>query len=373
MAVAAPVEVQPPKIRNDLLQEFRGLAAVLVLLYHAHDTFLSPRNLGTSYNFCGGIFRAGYSAVDFFFVLSGFLMVHVHRREEGQPAFRKLFFLKRFLRIYPPYWGAVAILYPLWMFTPRLNGVDRDLSGGKLLETILLTPQGQSYLISPAWSLTYEVFFYLIFGLVFFLRRGAFATLGVAWFAAVVAAYASPAVGSYLGANEWLGVAFGTRNVGFLGGCLVGYLAAVLSPRIKIPTFWIGLAGLVTIWALDIVDDRRTSLATFTFAYAAASSLIVLGSTAVNLGRRGWMILLGDASYSIYITHMAGMALMVRVGLKLGLAQRIGLFATSTTYVLGTIGVGVAFHFAAERPLMAVAKKIIARVKRPTHAVPIPA
>ncbi len=355
------------KKRNDLLQEMRGLAAVSVLLFHAHILYVSPRSLGTSYTYLGGLFEAGDAAVDFFFALSGFLMVFVHRREEGQPAFVKLFFLKRISRIYPPYWVVMAVLIPLFFVLPRLDGSPRDLSPRKMVETMLLLPQDTPLLMTAAWSLTHELFFYLIFGTFFFARRGAFAALAVAWFLAIASTSINSTAHDLLLANKWLVVAFSPRNLGFLGGCLVGYVEPVLSSQFKKPAFWAGLVIFTLAWAANVIDEEPTTPVS-AFPYAFASSLIILGSGSVNLGSRSWLLVLGDASYSIYITHLSGIALMIRFGLKLRVPERAGLFASATAYVLGALALGLAFHFVIERPLMRLSRALIAKLRRPELA-----
>ena len=364
MARSASDQPRGQKKRNDLLQEMRGLAAVSILLFHAHVLYVSPRSLGTSYTYLGGLFEAGDAAVDFFFALSGFLMVYVHRREEGQPAFVKLFFLKRISRIYPPYWVVMATLIPLFFFLPRLDGSPRDLSTRKMVETMLLLPQETPLLMTAAWSLTHELFFYLIFGMFFFARRGAFAVLAVGWFLAIVSTSINSTAHDLFLANKWLVVAFSPRNLGFLGGCLVGYVEPVLSARVKKPAFWGGVACFALFWTANVIDEEPTTLVS-AFPYALASSLIILGSGSVDLGSRRWLLVLGDASYSIYITHLSGIALMIRFGLKLRVPERFGLFGSATAYVLGALAIGLAFHFAIERPLMLISRNLIAKVRRP--------
>ncbi|MBP9743591.1 MAG: acyltransferase [Burkholderiales bacterium] len=83
------------------LQSLRGIAALLVLLYHA--TWLSIVN--NQYVYALNIFKQGQIGVDLFFVLSGFIIAYMHwsqiNLKNGVVA---KYWLKRFFRIYPLYW-----------------------------------------------------------------------------------------------------------------------------------------------------------------------------------------------------------------------------------------------------------------------------
>jgi len=64
-----------PHKKLNLLQVYRGIAAVLVIMFHLNQRSGERLNQVTFFN----LFQAGWSGVDYFFVLSGFIMVYVHR------------------------------------------------------------------------------------------------------------------------------------------------------------------------------------------------------------------------------------------------------------------------------------------------------
>ena len=66
----------------------------------------------------GAAFNFGYAGVEFFFVLSGFIMVLVHRRDFGQPSKALVFMRKRVVRIYPIYWLVMAFLLAIYFVSP---------------------------------------------------------------------------------------------------------------------------------------------------------------------------------------------------------------------------------------------------------------
>src|SRR4028118_2438079 len=83
-----------PHKKLNLLQAYRGIAALLVVMVHITITSTDILNQVTFFN----LFRAGWSGVDYFFVLSGFIMVYVHRSAIGKKDQLKSFLVKRAVR-----------------------------------------------------------------------------------------------------------------------------------------------------------------------------------------------------------------------------------------------------------------------------------
>ena len=113
----------------DILQVYRGLAATLVVLYHltwwgGAPTFLQlPFWLPMMPTWkWGGFFLFGHSGVDFFFTLSGFVMVWGYGRDAGKIGRLWGFVKGRFTRIYPTYW--VVFLLTLAYYVARPGLVD---------------------------------------------------------------------------------------------------------------------------------------------------------------------------------------------------------------------------------------------------------
>ena len=93
------------------LQAGRALAALAVAAFHLSITLGEPRYLGER------VFEAfthrGNLGVDFFFVLSGFIILHAHRRDIGVPGALGRYAWKRFARVFPIYWLYTAIFAAL--------------------------------------------------------------------------------------------------------------------------------------------------------------------------------------------------------------------------------------------------------------------
>ena len=86
----------------EILQVLRGLAAVVVVCRHAAgsaNTF--AENIpGTLY----AVFELGDFGVDFFFVLSGFIIINSHFSDQKRLSSAKEYGIKRFVRVFVPYW-----------------------------------------------------------------------------------------------------------------------------------------------------------------------------------------------------------------------------------------------------------------------------
>lgn len=138
----------------DLIQIYRGLAALMVVIFHfwihmAHffdNEFTSVRK----------ITNLGAYGVDFFFVLSGFIISYSYINKDISI---KKYLTNRYLRIYLPYIPLGVIFAVGYTLLPNLSfvGVDFDW-----FATLTLIPVGVTSLV-VAWSLMHEILFYCIF------------------------------------------------------------------------------------------------------------------------------------------------------------------------------------------------------------------
>jgi peptidoglycan/LPS O-acetylase OafA/YrhL len=147
------------------LTGLRFFAAIYVVFYH----FVSPdfHTIRPLQN----ILSAGYSAVGFFFVLSGFVLSYSYLRLDRQVTLNRISFWKaRFSRIYPAYLLAFLLAAPFQIFGSfHVNhwrvAIEKLTLGAALVLTLLQawTPWTAWYWNIPAWSLSVEVFCYFCF------------------------------------------------------------------------------------------------------------------------------------------------------------------------------------------------------------------
>ncbi len=200
-AAAVPVGRPPApaalahRPRRDSLPALSGLRfflAAYVLLFH-----FAPLFFGASI-FARNFVRAGSSAIPGFFLLSGFILTYAHVLDSNhldQPC--RQFRRARFLRVYPAYFLAFLLSAPFACVQLRHTAISlRTVTDIGLFLMLLQTwvPGLWSYWNYPAWSLSVEAFFYLLFPLmvsVMFLPRWNWrVTLGVVWIAGLIAPFA---------------------------------------------------------------------------------------------------------------------------------------------------------------------------------------
>ena len=149
------------------IQSYRGLACLLVLLYHASGLF--EKYFGAPTPFVS-FFDFGYSGVSFFFVLSGFIIHKVHQKDFDKPHRLITFIKKRIVRIYPIYWIITLLFVPIFWLVPSF-GQEHHTQILPLIKSLFLLPQDNPPHLSVAWTLVHEVLFYTLFSLVIINKR----------------------------------------------------------------------------------------------------------------------------------------------------------------------------------------------------------
>lgn len=195
------------------LQVFRGLAALAVVAHHtalSTDAFVAAMPAALS-----RVFGLGAFGVDFFFVLSGFIIMHAHLHEAGRPERMGAYLFKRLTQIFPAYWPIGLALVGLYAALPTLSA-----SGGRefsYVSSLLLLPADRPPALSVAWTLVHELMFYAVFLLWFVSRRVFWAGLLV-WVTCIAVAY-----GSDFDAG-WQRYPLGLLNIEFMLGVFAARL-----------------------------------------------------------------------------------------------------------------------------------------------------
>lgn len=272
-----------PADKLDSVQVLRALAAVAVVTHHIR------------------LFGNGAWGVDLFFVISGFIMCFVTARS-GQH-----FFAKRVIRVVPLYWAGTLGIFCLAMLVPGfLRETQPDLL--QLLKSLFFVPYRNGDNVFPimflGWTLNYEMFFYLVFALSMAISHAYRALVC----SAILVALAT--VG-------WL-VDFDSVVLEFYtGSILVEFAFGMFCYSVYARTAgWrasdpgngmragLVLAGLALIACMPLtsgyVDAVGRPLAWGVLALAAFL-LVVHGLANRRLPRAA--VLVGDASYSLYLFH----------------------------------------------------------------------
>ncbi|MEK4146799.1 acyltransferase [Robertmurraya sp. FSL W8-0741] len=286
----------------NLIQFSRALVPFFVILLHAkaflttyfHYDFLHLSNVDRS----GGVY--------YFFALSGFMVYYLYHQSFGDPSKLKEYLYHRFIRIYPLYWMITFMILPIYFIYPNLgSGNEREI--GHILSSLLLFPDGRPPILGVAWSLVHTVFFYLIIGLLFFKNKWLSLFLPVLW--AMLSLFFSLHILS--STNYFINYLFNFNNLIFLLGFLCAYVILRVEISVKISTIMviIGLAGFPLAW---INEQNRFLPIDLPYTTTIASVLLILGFSSLDLQKEiripRLAKLLGDASFSIYLTHFTSMS-----------------------------------------------------------------
>jgi peptidoglycan/LPS O-acetylase OafA/YrhL len=155
------------------LDGVRGLAILMVLLFHFIAQTTATNGFERAVNW---VLSHGLLGVDLFFVLSGFLITGILYDSRSDPDYFRNFYMRRVLRIFPLYYGVLAVVFLVVPLIPALRGSElvalREHQAWAWLYAVnvYLALKGGWVLsyIEHFWSLAVEEHFYLVWPLVVF-------------------------------------------------------------------------------------------------------------------------------------------------------------------------------------------------------------
>ena len=321
------------------------MAALMVVLFHL-KVYTLPVVLGNDAPVWAGL-SMGYAGVEIFFVLSGFIMVFVHGGEFGQADRVGAFLRKRVVRIYPLLWIMLGMTILL-----RVATGGEFPSPRAAVSAFLLLPDFSEPVIEVAWSLSFEMMFYLVFALMILnLRLGA-VVCGV-WFLA-------SAVASLSGYQGWgHGFLLAAYNMLFLFGIVAALGYQRLGPA-ALPALVAGALVFFTAGQLEAHHVIVWDTSWRTLVYGVGATGIVAGLAALDSAGRvrtpRFLTFLGDASYSIYLVHIMAMTVAARVLKAIGLADMPVAVSALALFVAAVLA-GAIVHLLVERPMMLYLRK----------------
>jgi len=299
----------------------RGLAASLVVFHHVCQAVESSSPRLSFINSLYGLSKFGAVGVDIFFVISGFIMVFLttdpRRKQLGAFEFLRM----RIIRIVPLYWIYTTAM--LFLVASPFAFRAHTFGWSFILKSYLFIPGYNSSgklhpLLDQGWTLNYEMYFYLIFtAFLGIARPKAVAYMSLAMAGSITIAFAFPL--------NFAPYTFFTEPI-VLEFCL-GMLAGILYNRGSLPNRKLTIAFLtlaLAIWALTIrfsFDMKYRFVFSGIPAFSVVLALLALEKQG-RLPKSSSWLLLGDASYSIYLTH-AFFTLALAAALKTHMAAVI--------------------------------------------------
>lgn len=288
------------------LQALRGIAALLVVMHHSLAHF---RAMGLSNPVFEFIARHGNIGVDIFFVISGYVMAKTTASAGHGLDVSRYFLGKRFARIYLGYWPVFLLALIIYQFHSPEYLADKQL-----LQSFTLLKFGNyaGLVITPAWSLTFELYFYLAIGLLLTSKW----IKPIPFFMLVSLLIVLKSVFTRLGDNYLLDFFFSPYIYEFIAGYFICHYWRYLSAR---HWTWVSLlacaAGLSV--GVQLGDDhgywRFAAIALFS---ASLVWLMLLLESHDLVTFRGLLKKVGDSSYTLYLTHTVLLGLFYSLGIR---------------------------------------------------------
>ena len=329
--IASSASFADTKPHYELLDGLRGAAALMVVWYHVFEGFAFAQGTGID------TFNHGHLGVDFFFMLSGFVISYAYddRWQGGKNGLTMgNFFKRRLIRLHPMLIIGALIGMTTFLIQGgvRWDGTETPIQWVmvSLLMGMLLLPaypgagydvrgNGEMYSLNgPSWSLFFEYLGNIMYAL--FIRR--LPNKALACLVAISGAlWAWCAIGNVSG-YDMLGVGWTLDGTNFLGGLLrmtfpftLGMLIARNFKPVRVPgIFWISIAVLSALFSVPYIPADLCSCAegiSLNSAYELACIVLVfplivwLAASGNMAGKVSHKVckFLGDLSYPLYIVH----------------------------------------------------------------------
>lgn len=311
------------KAHYDLLDGLRGVAALMVIWYHVFEGFAFASNSAIE------TLNHGYLAVDFFFILSGFVIGYAYDDRWGKSLTMKDFFKRRLIRLHPMVimgavlgaitfciqgsvqWDGTHVAISMIMlsllctifFIPAMPGVGYEVRGN-----------GEMFPLNGlCWSLFFEYIGNILYAL--FIRRlsNKALTVFVVLLGVALAAFAVFNVSTY--GN--IGVGWTLDGVNFLGGSLrmlfpfsLGMLMSRNFKPMKVKgAFWICAIALIALFSVPYLEGLEPLCMNGVYeafcVIVAFPIILWIGASGTTTDKQSTKIckFLGDISYPVYVIH----------------------------------------------------------------------
>jgi exopolysaccharide production protein ExoZ len=286
------------------LQSLRGVAALMVLFFHMGPHWaLVPQLQPFS-----KLMHWGFSGVDIFFVLSGFVVYQSGVNSIPKRGFFD-FIKKRFARIYTTYWVTFLLVTAISIF---ILGIYPKSLEQIVKSFFLLYPKFWDNWIAVAWSLTYELYFYLVLGILLLAPKKYQSNAIIAailFFTAWNLSWLIFQTDKVLGDAHPLRFFLCGFIIEFLLGALIG---AAFNAR---PHFFNKTKLVISICLVAVVFgfilgsqshyfNRVEIMRLFSYGLMAIGMLIIaLKLELLRYKPKRLLVMIGDSSFSLYLLH----------------------------------------------------------------------
>lgn len=303
-----------PGDKLDVIQALRGVAAMLVVLYHAVGYQPRAKQPGIEH----AISMLGASGVDLFFMISGFIMVYATRGVRGGFDDASVFFIKRIARIFPVYLVATLLYVPMmiWMGS-HVGHTDIMSQPNQILRSILMIPTNfgsqapffGGSVLHVGWTINYEVYFYGLFAISLLfgsLRWLVLSVIAVLMLVVLPMTVSTPSFNAYVdyGFHGPLNFATNPMIWEFFIGVVIGrlYLSGFSISRLPANLFSL-VAAAIVVWFLITAVSPHFGLRGWGVPYALLLFTLAIGSKTMVIRWPRALVWMGNVSFSLYLVH----------------------------------------------------------------------
>ena len=224
-------------------------------------------------------------------------------------------------------------------------------------------------MLPVAWTLTYEMMFYLLFAACFFVSKRAALVIGGIWLSLIAARILNFFEASF--DNTLFYIITEPKNIEFLLGCLTAYLFTryTFTYRARGILLFLGLATLAVAWVntwLDFIWFGKNISVQFGIPYFLIT--LAIAKEEININRHNsvkkFFIFIGDASYSIYLTHYPLLLIFASLSKNRGINDYVLFFCL----LIASIILGAIFYKIIEKPIIELAKRKFLKTKSNTES-----
>lgn len=290
--------------RYDGIQVGRALAALMVVIFHAPLAMsgFKPEVIWRA-PFIGAY---GYYGVQFFFVLSGFIIYEVVSRSSFSPV---SFIIKRFYRLWPTYAAIVTLFIAVSLVLRNETASAALMTPMRVFQTLIFWPMREYPVLPPGWSLEHEVIYYISAVVV----AGLFGRNVFFWF--LIAAFVGTVIWLRVMPGVWDYHLFSYLNSYFVIGAALRRYSDKLRAIGSVAPIMLGLAIFVTGCYFMTWADLQNTWQVQVLILGTASTLLIAGLLNIDRDQAAaaivitgsppykWLVQLGDLSYSLYLVH----------------------------------------------------------------------
>jgi peptidoglycan/LPS O-acetylase OafA/YrhL len=296
------------------LDGLRGIFSLMIVIFH-YDPRIIPDFLGENF-----IIRQSWIFVEFFFVLSGYVISYNYSKIET-PVELKLFVKKRFIRLYPLllFTTLFFLLFESFSNVFLINYTNTPESVSSLfyktIDTLFLTNStpilgNGGGMNGPSWSISSEMISYLVFGIIIFISQPKYRLLIFVFVVLLSGLF------QVLFRDLDLDLSFLRGTLSFSLGVLLYNLSHI---KFRVSNYFELIIPLIVLWSMYLINseseyDQIHRIVTVNFVFFISIGILLKTNGVISrfLEQR-FIQYLGKISYSIYLNHLIVITLFSRL------------------------------------------------------------